>query len=140
MNAPQNALLGALVLSLLTLGCSKEQEAEAPHHGSNQCTTPLTEDDITMDLDEIHEMVDDYDELLSNCYNQALDTNPGLQGRIEVNMIVDESGTPTQVCSGNTSLPDSRVVGCVLGLFKRFRFADRDEPGAAVYPVTFSPD
>lgn len=128
-------------LSLLTSGCTETPQAHsgAPR-ATHQCKTPLSERDVTLDPDEVYELVSEYDELISNCYNQALDANPTLQGRIEVNLIVGTDGVPAQLCSGTSTLPNSRVVSCVLHTFSRFRFHERDEAEAGIYPITFAPD
>jgi|GEM_PF-3532950 len=134
------SLSSFLLLPLLLLGCSKETTSETPKQGSHECRSPLDDKDVTLDPDEVHELVEEYDELLGNCYNRALDANPTLQGRIEVNLVVDPTGTPTQVCSGASTLPDSRVVSCIVRTFARFRFNERDEVEAGIYPVTFAPN
>ena len=103
------------------------------------CSSPLSDRDVTLDPDEVHRVVEANYRTLRHCYEQKLDTNPGLEGKIDVNLIVDERGMPTQVCSGASTLPSQQVVECVIHVFSQFRFAQRDTAAASVYPLNFSP-
>ncbi len=133
--------ISVLVLPLVfVFGCSKGKEAESPSGESKvECTNPLTSDDVTLDPDEVHAVVEEHYRLLRLCYERALDTNPTLQGVIDVNVVVEADGTPSQVCSGHSTLADRAVVACVIRTFSAFRFPSQSGQVASIYPVTFSP-
>lgn len=125
---------------ILALACSSEKRVEEAKEASVDCTSPLSEDDVTLDPDEIYSVVEANYRELRHCYQQALEKNPSLAGRIDVNLIVEASGRPSQVCSGASTLPNSRVVACVIRSFAGFRFPEQEGQMAGIYPITFSPD
>jgi hypothetical protein len=92
-----------------------------------------------MDPDEVHDVAEANAEFLRLCYERSLDLDPGLQGKIDVALFVNEQGTPTEVCSAGSTLRNQQVVECVLHVFSQFRFAEREDATASLYPVTFAP-
>lgn len=125
---------------LLAFACSKEKSPESPPEVSVDCTDPLDDDDVTLDSDEIYSVVEANYRELRHCYQQALEKNPSLSGRIDVNLIIEADGHTSQVCSGGSTLPSSSVVVCVIRTFAGFQFSAREEQAAGIYPITFSPN
>jgi len=75
-----------------------------------------------------------------NCYEQGLSKNPNLEGRVEVRFAIGRDGTVSNVQRGNSDLPDSGVVNCVIGAYYGLNFP-QPEGGivTVVYPIMFQP-
>ncbi len=74
------------------------------------------------------------------CYEQGLKQNPNLRGKITVRWVIDRYGNVSNVANGGSSLPDSRVVNCVIRSFYGLSFP-RPEGGivTVTYPIEFKP-
>lgn len=130
----------ALVSLLCVLvSCSKQKDTTTPTTKQlSSCEQPLSPREITLDPDEVHQLVATNQRLIQHCYEEKLVRNPSLHGVINVNLYVNEHGHPTRVCKAESTLPSQQVVECVLQVFSQFRFAKRSEAAASTYPVTFS--
>lgn len=74
---------------------------------------------------------------LQACYNKALQTNPGLAGKISYTITISVMGTVTEVRIGDNSLQDPGVQTCTVAKIKGWRFPTT--PGAQqASDVTFS--
>ena len=75
-----------------------------------------------------------------NCYEQGLSRNPNLEGRVQVRFVINRDGAVSNVQKGDSDLPDSGVVGCVLGAYYGLSFP-QPEGGivTVVYPIMFQP-
>ena len=75
-----------------------------------------------------------------NCYEQGLSRNPNLEGRVQVRFIIGRDGSVSNVHSGDSDLPDSGVVGCVISAYYGLSFPE-PEGGivTVVYPIMFQP-
>ncbi len=74
------------------------------------------------------------------CYERGLYTNPTLQGRVAVKLVIDSSGAVAVASDGGSDLPDADVVSCVVRSFANLAFP---EPGSefvtVLYPLVFTP-
>jgi len=75
-----------------------------------------------------------------SCYEQGLSRNPNLEGRVQVRFVVGRDGSVANVQRGDSDLPDSGVVGCVVSAYYGLSFP-RPEGGivTVVYPIMFQP-
>lgn len=73
------------------------------------------------------------------CYEKGLRHNPTLGGRVTVRMKVDSDGEVDEAFDYGSSLPDRKVVRCVVKVFKGLDF--RDSVGRIVFhSLDFSPN
>lgn len=83
------------------------------------------------------EVLDHYPKF-RKCYEKGLRHNPGLGGRVTVRMNVDDDGEVDEAFDYGSSLPDRKVVRCVVKVFKGLDF--RDSVGRiVVHSLDFSP-
>jgi len=74
------------------------------------------------------------------CYRQGLASNPGLQGRVLVKLVIGSSGAVTSARDAGSSLPDRRVVNCVVGHMRALTFpAPQGGSATILYPVDLRP-
>ncbi|MCY1009683.1 AgmX/PglI C-terminal domain-containing protein [Nannocystis pusilla] len=74
---------------------------------------------------------------LQACYNKALQTNPGLAGKISYTITISVMGTVTEVRINEDTLQDGGVQTCTVAKIKGWRFPTT--PGAEqASDVTFS--
>jgi hypothetical protein len=74
------------------------------------------------------------------CYENALRTQPSLQGRVAVRFIIGRDGSVGSVANGGSDLPDGNVVGCVQRAFYGLSFPAPESGIVTVtYPIFFSP-
>ena len=74
------------------------------------------------------------------CYENALRTNPTLQGHVAVKFVIDREGAVSTAMNNGSYLPDPAVIACVVNAFKGLSFP-QPEGGivTVVYPLTFQP-
>ncbi len=74
------------------------------------------------------------------CYEQGLQKNPSLQGKVVVKFVIDAKGTvPTATDAGST-IGDPAVVACIMRRFTQLQFpAPKDGVVTVVYPLVFKP-
>jgi hypothetical protein len=74
------------------------------------------------------------------CYEQGLQSNPALTGRVTVKFQIDASGAVTNVADGGSDLPSTGTVACVVRGFTNLSFPQPEGGIVSVtYPVHFSP-
>jgi hypothetical protein len=73
------------------------------------------------------------------CYDTALRTNPGLQGRVAVKFVIDRSGQVAAASDAGSDLADASVVACVVRGFQDLSFP-QPEGGivTVVYPLVLT--
>ncbi len=75
-----------------------------------------------------------------NCYEQGLSHNPNLEGRVQVRFVIGRDGTVSNVQKGDSDLPDSGVVSCVVSAYYGLNFPQPDGGiVTVVYPIMFQP-
>ena len=74
------------------------------------------------------------------CYEQGLQRQPALEGRVAVKFVIDRSGAVSLSQDGGSDLPDSGAVACVVRAFGGLSFP-QPEGGivSVVYPLVFTP-
>jgi hypothetical protein len=77
---------------------------------------------------------------MRSCYEAGLLRNPELEGRLSIRFVIGRSGRVREARIQETSLSDSAVTKCVLGVFSALEFMAPD-PGevTVVYPIHFAP-
>ena len=74
------------------------------------------------------------------CYEQGLNKNPNLQGRVSVRFVIGRDGAVSNVANGGSDLPDSGVVSCVIGAYYGLSFPAPENGIVTVsYPIMFTP-
>lgn len=74
------------------------------------------------------------------CYENGLRSNPNLAGRVAVRFVISRDGAVTNASNAGSDLPDSSVVGCVVGAYYGLSFpAPKDGIVTVNYPIQFSP-
>jgi len=77
---------------------------------------------------------------LRRCYQQGLQSNPTLSGRVVVRFVIDRSGAVTSAADAGSTLGDAAVVACVARAFKTLAFPTAGEGDVTVvYPIAFAP-
>jgi hypothetical protein len=76
-----------------------------------------------------------------NCYETALRTDPGLQGRVTVKFMIDRTGAVAVAADGGSDIPDEGVRRCVVSSFLSLSFpAPENGAVSVVYPIVFNPE
>ncbi|WP_438016824.1 AgmX/PglI C-terminal domain-containing protein [Sorangium sp. So ce315] len=74
------------------------------------------------------------------CYEQGLQRDASLQGRVAVRFTVDPSGAVASARDGGSDLPDAAVVSCVIRAFHGLTFpAPEGGTVDVVYPLLLAP-
>lgn len=74
------------------------------------------------------------------CYQQALKTNPELEGRVTVKFLIARDGSVAFSADGGSDIPDPGVRQCVVSSFTQLSFPAPDSGVVTVYyPIVFSP-
>jgi len=74
------------------------------------------------------------------CYENALRTNPNLQGRVTTRFIISREGTVANASNGGSDIPDPGVVSCVVSAFYGMSFpAPQGGIVTVTYPIMFAP-
>ncbi len=74
------------------------------------------------------------------CYQNGLQGNPNLQGRVSVRFVIGTDGAVGSAANGGSDLPDSAVVSCVVHAFYGVSFPQPEDGIVTVtYPIMFTP-
>jgi hypothetical protein len=74
------------------------------------------------------------------CYQNGLQSNPNLQGRVAVRFVIGRDGSVGSATNGGSDLPDSSVVSCVVRSFGGLSFPQPEDGIVTVtYPIMFTP-
>jgi len=74
------------------------------------------------------------------CYQNALRTNPNLEGRVTVRFVIGRDGSVQVASDGGSDIPDTGVRQCVVSSFANLSFPQPDNGMVTVvYPLMFSP-
>lgn len=74
------------------------------------------------------------------CYQQALKSNPSLEGRVTVKFLIARDGSVAFSADGGSDIPDPGVRQCVVSSFTQLSFPAPDSGVVTVvYPIVFSP-
>lgn len=73
------------------------------------------------------------------CYNDGLQRNPGLTGRVSVRFVIGRDGAVSTASDGGSDLPDAAVRACVVRAFYGLSFPQPEGGIVTVtYPIHFS--
>jgi tetratricopeptide (TPR) repeat protein len=74
------------------------------------------------------------------CYEQGLQRNPSLEGRVSARLEISGDGEVTNVADAGSDLPDDAVVGCVLGAHRGLSFPRFEQGKVSVtVPILLAP-
>jgi hypothetical protein len=74
------------------------------------------------------------------CYESGLRKNAKLQGRVQVTFVIDRNGDVDKAADAGSSLPDPRVIQCIVQGFNNLSFPKPEEGTVTVsYPVLLNP-
>jgi hypothetical protein len=78
---------------------------------------------------------------MRKCYERGLTKNAKLEGLVKVRFVIGRDGAVAEVAVHESTLPDTKVVECVVKAFWKLSFP-QPEGGIVVvmYPVQFSPN
>lgn len=74
------------------------------------------------------------------CYENALRTDPKVQGRVTVKFVIDSGGAVRTASDGGSDVPDQGMIACVVRGFGNLMFP-QPEGGevTVIYPIIFAP-
>lgn len=73
------------------------------------------------------------------CYEDALKTNPSLEGRVTATFVIDRSGAVTKAIDGGSNLSAPAAVSCVIREFSSLVFPQPESGDVTVvFPIVFS--
>ncbi|MDI1444907.1 AgmX/PglI C-terminal domain-containing protein [Polyangium sp. 6x1] len=145
-------------LALLLVGCAgatppadtpPHPEAKAPP-AEAKAEAPNPKADVIGALDapegklepaEIQKVIRGNFKALRACYEEGLQKNPNLEGRIGIRFVIGKDGKPGSISEDTQStLPDPDVVKCVLAAVETLTFpAPEGGVVKVVYPIMFAP-
>lgn len=74
------------------------------------------------------------------CYEQGLQKDPKLTGRVTVKFVIGRDGSVTSAQDGGSDIGDPTVTSCVVRVFSSLRFPEPEGGIVTVtYPLVFSP-
>ncbi len=74
------------------------------------------------------------------CYENALRTNPGLNGRVVTKFVIDRNGQVSMAQDGGSDMPSQAVTQCIVRSFQSLSFPQPEGGIATVtYPLVLSP-
>jgi hypothetical protein len=72
------------------------------------------------------------------CYEKGLQRDPNLQGRVVVRLQIDPDGEVDTVRDHGSTMPNRRVVKCILDVYEDIEFPE-SYGMTAIYPLDFAP-
>ncbi len=110
-----------------------------PHFNAPRYGDPVTNGRLAPEV--IRRIVRLNDGRYRFCYQNALRTDPNLQGRVTVKFMIDRSGAVAFAADGGSDIPDEGVRRCVVSSFLGLSFPQPDNGTVSVvYPIVFSPE
>jgi hypothetical protein len=74
------------------------------------------------------------------CYEQGLQRNPNLEGKVTARFVIELDGTVSQASNGGSDLADPEVIKCIVSQFFKIQFPPPDGGiVTVVYPIMLSP-
>ena len=91
-------------------------------------------------IEEVRRVFDTNKGAIFAIYNRALRKNPGLQGKVVLELTIDSSGRVTDCKVAETEITDAAVVAKIVSRVKLFDFGARDVKVTRInYPIHFLP-
>src|SRR5690606_17930529 len=90
--------------------------------------TPVLETQVEGALDRqiIRRVVRAHVGEIRTCYNEGLQDDPALEGRVVVNFTIDESGHVEDSALADSTLTDQAVSACIVSAVSRWTFPKPD--------------
>lgn len=73
-----------------------------------------------------------------HCYQQELQSNPSLAGRVAVRFVITPDGSIGAATVSSTSMQNRAVEQCVAGAVRRMGFPQSESPTIVTYPFIFA--
>ncbi|MCX4246880.1 AgmX/PglI C-terminal domain-containing protein [Paraliomyxa miuraensis] len=95
----------------------------------------------TLDRDIIRRIVRAHINEVRYCYNQGLERDPNLHGRVTVQFAIDPQGKVPSSAVAESTLPDASVSTCIARAVKRWKFPKPPSSGLVLvtHPFVLSP-
>lgn len=101
---------------------------------------PAATSGLTRSEEEVTLVFDKHKSSLQSLYNRARRKNPGLKGKLLLEITIQPNGSVSNVKVLNSELNDSSLISRILARIRNFNFGARDVPVATVsYPIEFLP-
>lgn len=98
-------------------------------------------DGLIRSEEEITLVFDRHKSSLQSLYNRARRSNPGLKGKLVLEITILPDGTVSNVKVLNSELGDQKLISRLLARIRNFQFGARDVAVATVsYPIEFLPN
>lgn len=89
---------------------------------------------------EIQRVVRAHFDSFRKCYEDGLRVNPNLEGKVSVRFVIDREGYVASAIDGGSTMPDPKVVDCVVRGYTSLVFPKPDGGiVTVVYPIIFNP-
>ncbi len=124
--------VSAVKQSLVTAKAKSDPQNSAS--GNNTGSTPVrSEEGLTLVFDQNKSV-------LYSLYNRARRKNPGLKGKIILELTITPSGKVTQIKIVSSELNDAKLESSILKRIKQFNFGAQEVKEVKVtYPIVFLP-
>lgn len=73
-----------------------------------------------------------------HCYQQELQSNPSLEGRVAIRFVITPDGSIGAASVGTTTIQNRSVEQCVAGAVRRMGFPQSESPTIVTYPFVFA--
>lgn len=108
-------------------------------HGVPQVTQRTQSSDGPLDRDIVRRIVRAHINEVRYCYNQGLQENDRLAGRIVIDFEVLANGSVGTAAVGKSTLPDPAVNTCIAAAVRRWKFPAAAAATKISYPFELSP-
>lgn len=115
-------------------------DAPAGATGEGGVRKPKPVDSRSRSIEEIRRVFDTNKGAIFAIYNRALRQDPGLIGKVVLELVIDPNGRVVDVSVVSSELADDTVVGKIINRVRLFDFGKRDVRTTTIsYPVHFLP-
>ena len=119
--------------NLVTGNAATKTDAASASGGRSKSGSIRTDEEITIVFDQNKSK-------LYSLYSRARRANPGLKGKIVLEITIEASGKVSQVRIKSSELNDSDLESSIISRIKQFEFGERSvEPVTVTYPIEFLP-
>ena len=117
-------------------------KVEAPEDavGTGGVKKPKEVDPRQRSIEEVRRIFDTNKGAIFAIYNRALRSNPALQGKVVLELVIDPTGSVVDCKVVTTELSDETLVAKIVNRIRLFNFGKRDVRTTTInYPVHFLP-
>jgi TonB family protein len=98
-----------------------------PRSSARLAPAAATKVEGKLDKDEIREVVSTHIAEVQACYQQGLERNPALAGRVTVEFMIEADGRVRNSKVVTSDLGDTAVSGCIASAVATWRFPEPDD-------------